>query len=237
MPASIDVRPDLDDGDRPLTAAALGVIAGALLSGPVGLIPTLIEAQPAWTDAPGFIQHFRPWHQIPYWFGFVLIAGWVALNARLAAIAPEGLRTRGFVGLVATAVFATMIAANYMLQIAFVPAAVRAGDTAAAYFTMSNPGAVAWMIEMFGYGALGVANWVTAEIFPGSGARRQWIVWLMVAQGLAGVGGAVATAIDVRWVLTWPGLAAYVGWNILVVVTAALIALEYWPRASFSRRT
>jgi hypothetical protein len=230
MRASIDLRIDLGEGDQPLTLAALGIIAGALLSGPVGLIPTLIEPQPVWTDAARFIEHFRPWHQIPYWFGFVLIAGWVALNARLAAIAPEALRTRALVGVIATAAFATMITTNYVLQIAFVPTAVRSNDAAVAYFTMSNPTAVAWMIEMFGYGALGVASWVTAEIFPGSGSHRRWIVWLMVAQGVAGLGGAIATGVDVRWVLTWPGLAAYIGWNILVVVTAALIALEYWPR-------
>ena len=45
-----------------------------------GVVAALVDPQPPWTNAATFIAHFRAWHQIPYWFGFVFIAAWVALN-------------------------------------------------------------------------------------------------------------------------------------------------------------
>jgi hypothetical protein len=219
-------------GDRTLFWAAGWVLAGALLSGPLGLVVTLFDPQPVWTDARTFIDHYRPWHQTPFWFGFVFIAAWVALNSRLAAIAPDAQRGTGFAALVGTAIYGAMIATNYMLQVAYVPLAVATSDSNVSYATMANPASLAWALEMFGYGALGVANWLTADLFPEGPPQRRWVVRLMYANGVVGVFGPVMIAIDVRWVQTATGLTAYLGWNVLVVVTAATIATVYRPRRS-----
>jgi hypothetical protein len=232
MRASIDIRVDVGTGDRTLALGGLAVAIGSVLSGVGGFPFVLTDPQPAWSDAATYIAHFRAWHQVPFWFGFAFIAAWVVLNARLAALAPERLRTNATVGIITTAMFGAMIFTNYMLQTAFVPHAVQQNDVAVAYVTMANPGSLGWMLEMFGYAALGVASWVTAPIFPGAGPRRRWIVWLMALQGVTGLAGAVATALDPAWVLTTAGLIAYGGWNLAVVATGVLISLEYRPRTA-----
>jgi len=215
-------------GDPLLYWSGLMVAAGALLSGPLGLAVALIDGQPAWTDAATFIQHYRPWQQIPFWFGFLFIAAWVWLTARLAALAGKARLTSAFAMLIATAAYAAMIATNYTLQVALVPALAAARDANVSYITMANPTSFAWALEMFGYGALGVANWLSAGLFP-LATRRAWLAWLMRANGIVGVAGAVLTAIDIRWVMTAGGLAAYFGWNALVIATGILIAVEFRP--------
>lgn len=225
-----DVRSEHTSGDRPLCWAAIGVAAGALASGPLGLFATFIDPQPTWTDTATFTVHFRPWHQTPFWFGFAFIAAWVALNARLAAMAFERRPTRALALLVATAIYGAMIALNYAIQVAFVPALVATRDQALAYFAMANPASLAWAIEMFGYGVLGAANALSADFFPGRSRRRTWIAGLMLVNTAIGIAGAAITAANLRWVVTPIGLGAYFGWNAVVILMAGLIATEYWPR-------
>jgi hypothetical protein len=232
MRASIDIRVDLGSGDATLAWGGLAVAVGSLLSGVGGLPFVMTDPQPAWSDAATYIAHFRAWHQVPFWFGFAFIAAWVALNGRLAALAVDRLRTNAAIGLIATAMFGAMILTNYLLQAVFVPHAVRANDFAVAYLTMANPGSIGWMLEMFGYGALGVASWVMAPIFPGGSARRRWIVWLMIGNGVLSLAGALATGLNPEWVLTLAGLAAYAGWNAVVFAAGILIAVEYRPRVA-----
>jgi hypothetical protein len=229
MPASLQST-SLRSGDPVLSYAAWAVLAGALLSGPLGLLATFVDPQPAWIDGQTYVDHYRPWHQIPFWFGFAFAGAWIALYARLAALADAAKQTAGFATLVMTAVYGAIISINYTLQVVSVPAAVAAGDPNVAYFTMSNPGSPAWALEMFGYAALAVANGLSAELFPRARSLRPLIVKLMYANAVAGVAGAILTAISARWVATGPGLVAYLGWNVLVIVTAAVIAIEYRPR-------
>src|SRR5579871_5419807 len=120
-------------GDRALAQAAVGIGLGALLSGPVGLLATLIAPQPSWTDAATFITHFRAWHQIPFWLGFVFIGAWIALSARLAAIVPDAWRAQALAALAVTAIYAAMVTLNYTLQVAYVPLAVATRDPNVAY--------------------------------------------------------------------------------------------------------
>jgi hypothetical protein len=218
-----------EGSDRILYRTAIWVIAGALLSGPIGSSVALFGTQPPWRDAATYMANFRAIEQAPFWLGFLFIGAWVTLFARIAALAPAERRTRVQAMLVAAAVFGAIISINYTLQVGYVPALVAAGDSAVGYVTMSNPGSLGWIFEMFGYGALGVACGLAAPLFAGGRRRRRSIVWLFLANGVVSVGGAVATAIDVRWVMTPAGLWLYILWNVLVVAMMAAVAAEFRP--------
>ncbi len=209
--------------------AALGVAGGAILSGPIGLAFAAAVPQPAWKDAETFAASFHPLQQAPFWFGFVLLSACVAFVARAAARAGAPHRARANAALISTGAFAAMIGVNYALQVAYVPHAARTHDPAVAYFAFANPGSIAWALEMFGYAAFGVATWLVAPLFR-DGPRGRAIGALLVANGVVSIFGAVATAVDLTWVQTGPGIACFAGWNVLLVVTMGLVAFAYRPR-------
>ena len=70
--------------------------------------------------------------------------------------------------LVFTGVYAALVALNYVVQTTFVPALVTHGDIAdaplIAAFTMAQPRSLAWGLEMWGYGFLGLATWLVAPV-------------------------------------------------------------------------
>jgi hypothetical protein len=86
---------------------------------------------------------------------------------------------------------------------------------------MSNPASLAWALEMWGYGVLGVATWLMAPVFAGRGLER-WTRTTFVLNGVASVFGALATAIVPSWALTTAGIVSFVAWNGLVLLMAAL---------------
>jgi hypothetical protein len=215
------------DRDFTLSVAAALVAAFALLSGPIAFALTLLHPQPAWTDAATFAAHAHPIQQLPYWLGFGLLGSCVLLVARIVALSWQHSRTRALVVLVLTAMYGGTILVNYALQVAYVPALARAGSPLVAYVTMANPEAPTWLLEMFGYGALGAATWIAAPLF---GAHRRWIRRLLVANGIVSIAGAIACAGGMAWLQTVPGLVAYLAWNALFVAAAVAIALDLRPR-------
>lgn len=219
--------------------AAIGIVVGVLLSGPLAIVLVAVLApQPPWSDVPTFIAHAHPLQILPYAGGFVLVAACAGLLASLHVLAPARYRVRTTAALVATAAFAAMVLLNYVLQTTFVPMLSRSGDAAdaplVAAFSMANPRSLAWCLEMWGYGFLGVATWLVAPVFAGAPLERA-ASWTFVANGPASVASAVWTAVQPGWVLTIPGVVAFVVWNVLVVAMAVLAALVLRRRASVER--
>lgn len=215
------------EADVPLAFAGLLVALGALLSGPIGLALTLLHPQPAWTDAATFAAHAHPVQQLPYWLGFGLLAACILLVARIVTLAGEEHRTRATIGLVLVGIYGAIVAVNYALQVAYVPLLARSASPVLGYVTMANPEAPTWLLEMFGYGALGVATWVLARVF---GAHRRWLRRLFVANGVMSVAGAVACAGGMSWLQTVPGLVLYLVWNAVFIAGAVAITVEFRPR-------
>jgi len=216
--------------DRPLGVAALVVAAGVLLSGPIGMGLAMLHPQPPWVDAATFAARFHPVQQAPFWFGFVLIFGCAFFVARAAALSGEALRTRAAGALVATAAFVAMIATNYTLQVAFVPAAARVHDPSLALFSMANPRSIAWALEMFGYGVFGVATWLIAPAFR-AGRFGRTTAWLLVANGVVSVVAAALTSVDLAWLLGPIGLLSFAVWNVLLFAVAILVAVAHLGRS------
>jgi hypothetical protein len=77
---------------------------------------------------------------------------------------------------------------------------------------------------MWSYGFLGLATWLAAPVF-GSNRLERVTAGLMVINGVISVIGALATAYDVGWVLTPPGVASFALWNVVVFVLAVCVFL------------
>lgn len=215
--------------DRTLAVSALLVVAGALLSGPIGMAIAALRPQPPWRDAATFAAHFHPLQQLPFAFGFLLVGASVLFVVSAATRLPESRRARAYAAVACAGTFAAIIGINYTLQLAWVPYAARAHDPAVAYITMANPGALSWALEMFGYVALGAATWIVAPAFRTARFGRA-ISALLVANGVVSAAGAVVTAIDLTWVMRTPGLIGFAAWNALLIAVMLLVAAAFLPR-------
>jgi hypothetical protein len=126
-----------------------------------------------------------------------------------------------------------MVFFNYVVQTTFVPGLVR-GYTdldahAVSAFAMANPRSLAWALEMWGYGFLGVATWLVAPVFAGNAVERA-TAHAFRANGVVSVIGALWTALQPGWVFTPARYLAFGAWNVLVFAMAAL------AQASLARR-
>jgi hypothetical protein len=207
---------------RSLYVAALLVIPALLLSGPAGaLVAWWLHPQPEWRDVATFAAHYHPIQLLPYACGFVLVGAcaWFVTSAIGLGGRPRP------AALVATSVFAALITFNYSMQLGFVPAAARADSELAGALAMANPHSIAWVLEMTGYAAFGVATWIVAPVFAGGG-RARWIRGLLVANGAVSVASALATYVSTAWIMTPVGVASYALWNALVIAAMVLVALE-----------
>jgi hypothetical protein len=212
--------------------AALSAMVGIVVSGPFALMfLSVVAPQPPWSDAEVFAQHYRAIQSLPYFAGFLLVGGFVALMASLAALAPAQERARAATALVLTAAFAALVFFNYVVQTTFVPNLARhytpdKGPVIAA-FSMVNPSSLAWALEMWAYGFLGVANFLIAPVFTRAPIERA-ASRLFIANGVGSLIAAVWAAADPTWMMTPAGLVAYTSWNVLVfvMVLAAFVALR-----------
>ncbi|AHG93258.1 hypothetical protein J421_5723 (plasmid) [Gemmatirosa kalamazoonensis] len=229
---------------RALSASAWVALAGTLASGPLGLwLVAATHPQPAWRDADTFARAFHPVQSVPFFCGFALVGGMVALIGCLHAAAPEALRPRAAVALALSAAFAAMVFANYAVQTTLVPALVRDASPGAravlGTLTMANPRSLGWALEMWGYAVLGAATWLAAPVLR-SAAPGRWshtAAVLLVWNGPLSVATAVLTALRPGWVLGGVGLAAFGVWNALVVAMTLAAALAARERRPLLRNT
>ncbi len=202
------------------------LIAGILLSGPAAMLLTMARPQPAWIDAATFISNFHPVQTVPYFFGFLLVAGSVMLVCAAFRIDRSALP-----GIVLVSIYASLISLNYIIQTTYVPALIRQPGTEllVAALSMSNPISITWAMEMWGYGFLGLAMLFIMPIFKDNGLGRA-IRGMIIANAVMSVGGALYTAYDLSWVLSAAGLVSFVIWNLLFFGIAGMILRYYTHR-------
>lgn len=213
-------------------------VAGILLSGPIGLLAvTWLQPGPPWVDAASYVQSFHPIQTAPFFGGFLLVGGYVAMMAALYELAEAQQKANALIAVVFTGIFATLIFFNYISQTTFVPALVQtyqpAYDAAIGIFSLANPLSLSWAIEMWGYAFLGVATWLTASIFNRNRVEKT-TAWLMIANGVVSIVGGFVTAWSLGWVLTLPGVVSYVGWNILVLALSIGVILSLRKRQALT---
>jgi hypothetical protein len=201
---------------------------GFVTSGPVAFaIVSLVKPQPAWTSSAVFAENYALVQNLPYYFGFFLVAGMfmiVAGHFLNYSGGSDEVRFRLLLALGATTIFCVLISFNYICQSTFV-ANLATGykpeyESAVFIFSMSNPLSLCWAIEMWGYGLLGIGTWLMAACYSG---RNAWIEKLLIVNGSVSVIGAIWVSIDISWVMTPIGLIAYLGWNVLMMVVLVLM--------------
>jgi hypothetical protein len=202
-------------------------LLGALLSGPVALLVVeLSHPQPSWQGAAAFAASYHPIQQLPFWLGLSLVGGLLTVIAGLHRLAEPPLRAQTGLAQLLAAAFAALIFLNYVVQIAFVPVLTRPfhPENAAlvSALTMSNPTSLAWGLEMWGYGLLGVSTWLSAPVLRADAWVARAAAACFVANGPISILGAIATAYSRTWLLTPAGLASFGLWNLLLVVMCGL---------------
>ena len=219
-----------------VVVSAWTVLAGAMLSGPVGTgLLVIFAPQPAWRDAATFILNYRPVQSIPFLLGFVLMFGSCLLTAASARLVKkEADKVLASLALVAVGVYPALIALNYVAQTAYVPMLVKANQEIVGYFTMTNPASICWGVEMFGYLFQGFAFWLVAPAFEG-GKFARTVRFLLFVNLLMSVAGAVAAVVDIAWAMTPFGLVMFVAWNLVVAALMVFIILNSGQAARGAR--
>jgi hypothetical protein len=204
------------------------VIVGSILSGPGAMmLVSATHPQPPWRGPEAFAEHWHPIQSLPFFLGLVLVSGFVVLVSGIHARAHTATTT---IALVFTSAFASLVLLNYVVQTTFVPELVRAGDyRLLSALAMANPRSLAWALEMWGYGLLGVATWLVARTFRGSRIARATSL-AFAANGAVSIVGAFATAFSRDWLMTPAGLTAFAAWNVLVVAMGALAYVALGPK-------
>jgi hypothetical protein len=81
---------------------------------------------------------------------------------------------------------------------------------------------------MWGYAFLGIATWLMAGYYRD---KNNFILALLIANGIVSLFSAIWTIVDVSWVMTTAGLIAYFTWNVLMIVMMIMI-YRYSKRAT-----
>ena len=215
--------------------AALLLIAGIVLSGPLGLVVvTMLHPQPAWQDAQTQAANYHPIQVLPFFGGFLLVIGSGLLITTLYQLSAAKDKAVALLAVVCTAAFTSLIFFNYICQTTFIPALLAnyrpEYATIIATFSFANPGSLCWAIEMWGYALLGLATLLLAPVFNRSGWVEKTTAWLMILNGILSIAGGFITTLRLDWVMTPAGLANYVLWNILVVVLGIFVILALVQR-------
>lgn len=208
---------------------ALSAITGMVLSGPVAMLSVnAVHPQPPWQSARVFADNYHAIQMVPYAFGFLFVGGCVVLVAALRGLAGPGEQAACRLGLLVSALGATFIFFNYVLQTTFVPALVRANrpevDVVISSLTMVNPASLAWALEMWGYGFLGLGSWLAAPALD-RGQLERAARWMLAGNGVISLVGTATTVAQLDWVLGSKGVVSYIAWNVYFLGTLVLVAV------------
>jgi len=221
---------------------ALGAVltaVGTLASGPLALpVVALVQPQPPWAGAGVFVENFHRIQTLPFYFGFVLLGGSILMLVSICALSKG--RPASLAALVFMATGTTLIFLNYLTQTTFIPAIVggytpESGPVIGA-FSMSNAASLAWAIEMWGYGFMGLGTWLAAGFF-GAGRLERAARILFILNGVASVFGALIVSFDLEGVFSIPGLIGYGLWNVLYVALAVVFHRVLQRRRAAERAT
>ena len=203
-------------------------LIGFILSAPVAVALVMtIAPQPAWTSVEIFKTNYHHLQELPYYFGFILVAGLLLLVfAHKKEDVNHYISTQDQVQLAHAliVIFAALVIFNYICQTTFIPHLVRANaslyDPLIAAFTMSNPDSISWTIEMWAYLILSISLWLLRGCYI---KRKTSLPALLTANLIISTISVVWTILDATWVGTMSGLILYFTWNALMIMILIVI--------------
>jgi len=195
---------------------------GIVMSGPLSIpVIALVQPQPLWESPQMFVENFHRIQTLPFYFGYLLLSG--SIMMLIAVYLLSGKRAAALTGLIFMSIGAAFAFFNYVVQTTFIPAIVNNYSSEMnpiiSIFSMSNPIALTWAIEMWAYGYMGLGTWLAAGLF-GSDPIERIARFLFILNGIVSVLGALAVSIDLSGVFSIAGLIGYGAWNVLFLVLA-----------------
>lgn len=201
---------------------AILTAVGILTSGPLALlVVAIVRPQPSWDGAATFVNSFHRIQALPFYFGFLLVLGSILMLVSICVLSRQ--RARALAALVFMSIGAAFAIGNYVAQTTFIPAVVDryTADLApiVAAFSMANPSSLAWSLEMWGYGLMGLGTWIAAGFFGASRLERIARA-LFILNGVVSILGALIISVDLSGVFSFAGLFGYGLWNVIYLALA-----------------
>lgn len=202
---------------------AVGInMAGILFSGLLfPLLTAIFHPQPRWQNSELFIQSFHWIQTATFFFGYILVTGSLLTFIALYFLTEKSKRIIAFSGLVINIIFSGIVYLNYIIQTTWIPYLAHNNPAETSYlltaFTMTNPGSLAWALEMYGWGGIGLSFIFMAFSFQ-SGRNQRILRTLFLINGITSVGSAILTSVDMNWIFSPAGFAALIVWNMLVFI-------------------
>ncbi len=148
----------------------------------------------------------------------LLVPAFVVLMVCIHDYAPAGRKTFSRLGMLFALGYAVLISFNYYMQLTLVAQGLYSDA-----FAMDDPHSVMWVIEVLGYGFMGLSTLAAGWVFGGDTLQRA-VRWLFVTNGVLGIGGVVGFAL--RWDMNLL-LAGLVAWDVVMPASTILLALVF----------
>ena len=210
--------------------SALIVTVGMFMSGLVGnLIIVLVAPQQLnWHGIESYASSFHTIQTLPQAAGIFMVIGFIGVMVSIHFYAPLHQKILSHMGIVFAAIYAAIVGVNYIIVLAVVRPNIQLGELEGlALHVVGNPYSISWAKEMLGYAFMGLATLVVAPIFNGS-KLQNWIRWLFVWNGIAGILGVMGIMItDPAWVLAPIGLISWLVWTVVTIIPFILLCILF----------
>ena len=150
--------------------------------------------------------------------GIILIPVFILLIACIHEYSPADRKFFSRLGLLFTMGYAVLIGFNYYMQLTLVQ-----NNLYTDVFAMDDPQSIMWVIEVLGYGFMGLATLSTAFVFT-NGKLENAIRWLFIVNGILGIGGMIGYALGLSLNILAGGL---IVWDIIMPLSSILLAVLF----------
>jgi len=182
-----------------------------------------------WRGVAAYAASFDPSSQVFFYFTTVLAIAFVVLMTSVHYSMPESRRLWTHLGILFSAIYATIISFNYMLQLIAVGPSILSGETdGLAFFAATNPHGFFITSETLGYIFMILAMLFAAPAF-GRNSLERWIRWMFVASFAIPAVIVLAGAV-LGFALPLIGLVSTDAWEVILAISTALL-MVYFKRA------
>lgn len=150
--------------------------------------------------------------------GIILIPIFILMMACIHEFSPVDKKIFSRLGLLFTSGYAVLIGFNYYMQLTLVR-----NDLYTVVFAMDDPQSIMWVIEVLGYGFMGLATLSSAFVFS-NGKLENAIRWLFIVNGILGIGGMIGFSLGLSLNILAGGL---IVWDIIMPLSSLLLAILF----------
>jgi len=158
--------------------------------------------------------------------GLILVPVFTVLMVCIHDYARTERKSFSRLGLLFTVGYSVLISFNYFMQLTLVRQGLYTTP-----FAMDNSQSVMWVIEVLGYGFMGLATFFAAWVFN-KGRMEKAVRWLFITNGVLGIGGMVGYALSLSMDILLGGL---IVWDIVMPISSILLAILFKRAQRISR--